>query len=196
MIRELLPLTERKLKILLVIYMWGSLHNNRIAQLTGIDKQNVSLHVKKFKKENIIFVHRTLGKITEYALNEDVLKELSSLLERYRKDLLFSKYPILQKVSHYVMKEMGGMKKLYLIGSYAQDTATKKSDIDLLIVSKKITALQVKKLTDEIFKLYKVKTDILLYTLASFEKEKKSNSPFYKTTFNHKKDYLILYDNY
>ena len=194
MIKNILPLTERKMKILLALYLWEDLHNNRISQITGIDKQNVSLHMKQFKKEHIVNVHRKLGKIVEFRLNRIIVYILSSLLESYRKEILFSKYPVLERVFQYIIKEVNSIKKIYVIGSYAQESAIKKSDIDLLIVSDKITSSQAKKLSDEIFKLYSVKADIIIYTSASLNKEEKSNSRFYRTTFSHKKDHVLLFD--
>ena len=194
MIKNILPLTERKMKILLALYLWGNLHNNRISEITGIDKQNVSLHMKQFKKEHIVNVHQKLGKIVEFRLNRIIVNILSSLLESYRKEILFSKYPVLERVFQYIIKEVNSIKKIYVIGSYAQETAIKKSDIDLLIVSEKMTSSQAKKLSDEIFRLYHAKADIIIYTSASLNKEEKSNSRFYQTTFSHKKDHVLLFD--
>lgn len=194
MIKGILPLTERKMKILLALYLWGNLHNNRISEITGIDKQNVSLHMKQFRKEHIVNVHLKLGKIVEFRFNRDVADILSSLLENYRKEALFLEYPVLERVFQYIIREVNSIRKLYVIGSYAQETAIKKSDIDLLIVSEKMTPSQAKKLSDEIFRLYNVKADIIVYTSASLKKEAKSNSRFYQTTFSHKKDHVLLFD--
>lgn len=194
MIKGILPLTERKMKILLALYLWGNLHNNRISEITGIDKQNVSLHMKQFRKERIVNVHQKLGKIIEFKLNRDIADILSNLLENYRKEMLFLKYPILERVFQYIIIEVNSIRKLYVIGSYAQETAIKKSDIDLLIVSEKMTSSQAEKLSDDIFRLYHVNVDIIIYTSASLNKEKRSNSRFYQTTFSHKKDHVLLFD--
>lgn len=194
MIKSILPLTERKMRILLALYLWENLHNNKISEITGIDKQNVSLHMKQFRKEYIVDVHLKLGKIVEFRLNRDIADILSSLLESYRKETLFLKYPVLERVLQYIIREVSSIRKIYVIGSYAQETAIKKSDIDLLIISEKMTSSQAKKLSDEIFRLYHVKADIIIYTSASLNKEEKSNSRFYQTTFSHKKDHVLLFD--
>ena len=83
MIKELLPLTERKLNILLALYTHGPVHNKKIAEITGLDKQNVSLHMKKFAAAVSVELHKKYGKVREYRLKPLLNACLSALLEQY-----------------------------------------------------------------------------------------------------------------
>ncbi len=193
MIKEILPLTNRKLKILLAFYTHTVLHASKIVSITGIDKQNVSLHLQRFRKQNIILFHKKIGRVCQYTLHEK-LTSLFPLIEEYRKELLFQKYPIVQKIYRSLSQQevFERIEKIYLIGSYAQMAATKESDIDFIVISNTDINSQLYQSKRKIEKRYDKKIQTHLFTKASMKKEQKANSLFFETTMKHKKDHICL----
>jgi len=190
MISEILPLTKRKLKILLALYLYGPLHISEIARKTNLEKQNVSLQAKKFIEKGMVRIHKKIGRSLEISLSETLVDNFKWILEEFRKEQLFDKNSKLEGILRYLTKNIKDIKKIYLIGSYLKDG--KKNDLDLVIVGNNFDE---KLIENQIKLLYNIDLDIIPFTGKNFEKELKSESKFYQTTFRNKADNLLLLEN-
>ncbi|MAH07308.1 hypothetical protein CMI38_03610 [Candidatus Pacearchaeota archaeon] len=192
MISNLLPLTNRKLSIITALHLFGPLHISEIAKKTGIEKQNVSLQIKKLKNNNIVSIHKKIGRSIEFILSKETSNKMNTIIEDFRKDRIYSKYPKIENIIRYISNNFKETKKIYLIGSYLEDPKDK-NDLDLIIIFNKFSEKEQRKVEKDIKTLYKIKLDIIPFTEDNFKKEKDNRSAFYQTTFDYKANNLLLY---
>ncbi|MFH1665661.1 MAG: nucleotidyltransferase domain-containing protein [Candidatus Omnitrophota bacterium] len=154
-----------------------SLFVNEIARKLDLDKRNLVKKLKEFEEEGIL-ASETRGNQKIYSINR-----LYPLYEEYRK-IVFKTIGIENKLKTMV-KQVKGIEKVYLFGSYAKDAMDTHSDIDLLVVGDhKIMALQ-----KEISKLQKEtgrEINVVNMDKKEFENRKKKNDPFIETVFKEK----------
>jgi predicted nucleotidyltransferase len=189
MIKELIPLSTRKFKILSTLYFHEKLYANEIAKLTGLEKSHISNYLKELRNDKIIFVKDKISNAVIYSLNSKASKILSDLFEEHKKELLFEKYPIIKRL-HLEIKSAQDEKisDIYLIGSYVKETITKNSDIDLIIIVDKTDREAFVERINRFQKLEKVKIHPTFFSPKEWELEKSTDSIFFQTTLKHKKD--------
>jgi predicted nucleotidyltransferase len=190
MLSNLLPLTENKLKILSCIYTYNRVHNSEISRLVKIKPQNVLKIIKELREKEVL-ESRTIGKSIEYTLSNKYLKYVG-LFEEIRKEQLLKSSFVLKKVYNEFFRIKDKLDAVYLIGSYVRGTQTKKSDMDLIIITDK--KLSFKELERKILLLEKIKLHLQIFTNKQYEEEIESDSIFYNTTLKYKKDRVILYE--
>lgn len=154
-----------------------SLFVNEIARKLDLDKRNLVKKLKEFEEEGIL-TSETSGNQKIYSINR-----LYPLYEEYKK-IVFKTIGIESKLKSMV-KQVKGIEKVYLFGSYAKDAMETHSDIDLLVVGDHtIMALQ-----KEIGKLQKEtgrEINVVNMDKKEFEKRKNKKDPFLSTVFREK----------
>ncbi|MGK0209425.1 MAG: putative nucleotidyltransferase/putative transcriptional regulator [Patescibacteria group bacterium] len=194
MLSKLLPLTERKIKILMAIYLNQPIHNAKISQLTKIDKQNISLQIKKLLTNKIIQVHDKIANITQFVFTKNAEGQLKALIHAYRKELYHKEHPKHQGVLDYLDGQIEDIAQVFVIGSSLNQS--KPRDLDLIVVSTKVINVKmILQLQDNIQKLFGVETHLLTYTPEALRKEIKSNSAFYQTTLSKAKTHLLVLED-
>ncbi|MFH1309427.1 MAG: nucleotidyltransferase domain-containing protein [Candidatus Omnitrophota bacterium] len=154
-----------------------SLFVNEISRKLDLDKRNLVKKLKELEEEGIV-LSETRGNQKIYSINR-----LYPLYEEYRK-IVFKTIGIESKLKR-ILKQVPGIEKVYLFGSYAKDAMEVHSDIDLLVIGDhKIMDLQkeVSKLQKEIGR----EINVVNMDRKEFEARKKKNDSFVETIFKEK----------
>lgn len=154
-----------------------SLFVNEISRKLDLDKRNLVKKLKELEEEGIM-LSETRGNQKIYSINR-----LYPLYEEYRK-IVFKTIGIESKLKR-MLKQVPGIEKVYLFGSYAKDAMEVHSDIDLLVIGDhKIMDLQkeVSKLQKEIGR----EINVVNMDRKEFEVRKKKNDSFVETIFKEK----------
>ncbi|MBL7072869.1 MAG: nucleotidyltransferase domain-containing protein [Candidatus Omnitrophica bacterium] len=154
-----------------------SLFVNEISRKLDLDKRNLVKKLKELEEEGIM-VSETRGNQKIYSINR-----LYALYEEYRK-IVFKTIGIESKLKR-MLKQVTGIEKVYLFGSYAKDAMEVHSDIDLLVIGDhKIMDLQkeISKLQKEIGR----EINVVNMDRKEFEDRKKKNDSFVETIFKEK----------
>ena len=156
-------------------------------------------------KEYYSFVHRTVNNLNKddviikekagksYLCSLNITNEktltLIQLSEIEKKDEFFRENKELKLILEDFVKSAGSqidIISIALFGSYAKSTATKGSDIDILLISK--TKAGIDKITKEIYAKYGKEINTIVMTPDDFKKQK--NKAVIKETI---KDHYILF---
>jgi predicted nucleotidyltransferase len=161
----------------------SSLYVNELCDKFGLDKRNLVKKLKQLEKEGII-KSESRGNLKLYSGNERY-----PLYNEYKKIIL--KTIGLEKKLSNLLKDVKGIKKAYIYGSYAEDKFNVDSDIDVLIVgSHKIMTVQ-----KELSKLQK-ETDREINAVSmeesDFGQRKKNNDPFISGIMKRKHIEIVL----
>ena len=154
-----------------------SLFVNEISRKMDLDKRNLVKKLKEFEDEGIL-ASETRGNQKIYSINR-----LYPLYEEYRK--IVSNTIGIENRLKSIIKQVKGIEKVYLFGSYAKDTMEVHSDIDLLVIGDhKIMELQkeISKLQKEIGR----EINVVNMDKKEFEKRKTEKDPFIETVFKEK----------
>lgn len=154
-----------------------SLFVNEIARKLALDKRNLVKKLKELEGEGILS-SETMGNQKIYSINRSY-----PLYEEYRK-IVFKTIGIESKLKR-MLKQVNGIKKVYLFGSYAKDAMETHSDVDLLVVGDhKIMELQkeISKLQKEIGR----EINVVNMDKKEFRKRKKEKDPFIEAVFEEK----------
>ena len=156
-----------------------------LAKDTGMNKGVLSRLIPVLEKENILKVKRK-GKILLIAINKSHL-----LMKKLIIPLFLQNESIVIEDLRSKLPKLGdcGTLSFILYGSYASETATLASDIDLMIVVKKQNILLDKKMS--MVKEYFLANDIMLrvdsISIAEFKKVYNQGEPLLKSIMkNHK----------
>jgi predicted nucleotidyltransferase len=103
-----------------------ALYVNQMARRLSLDDGNLARKLRELEKEGILR-SETKGKERYYSLNSEF-----PLLNEYKKIVL--KTVGFEKLLRDELREIQGIQKAYLFGSYAQNKMDAVSDIDLLVV--------------------------------------------------------------
>ena len=154
-----------------------SLFVNEISRKLDLDKRNLVKKLKELKEEGIM-VSETSGNQRIYSINR-----LYPLYEEYRK-IVFKTIGIESKLKR-MLKQVTGIEKVYLFGSYAKDAMEVHSDIDLLVIGEH----SIMELQKEITKIQKEigrEINVVNMDMMDFEKRQKNKDPFIGTVFKEK----------
>ncbi len=159
-----------------------SLFVNEISRKLDLDKRNLVKKLKELEEAGIM-VSESRGNQKIYSINRSY-----PLYEEYRK-IVFKTIGIESKLKS-MLKQMTGIEKAYLFGSYAKDAMEAHSDIDLLVIgTHKIMDLQ-----KEISKLQKEtgrEINVVNMDRKEFEDRKKKKDSFIETVFKEKNIEII-----
>jgi predicted nucleotidyltransferase len=111
-----------------------NLHIRELSKLLNVNHMSILRKLKLLEEENIVdFKYE--GKNKVYFLKNSIeTYETIKILEHYKLIDIIKKYPLLRKIVQ-VIKEKD-IELAILFGSYAKDNNTKKSDIDIYIMTK------------------------------------------------------------
>lgn len=99
---------------------------NELARKHGLDSGNLTRKLQELELEGIL-KSETRGRERYYSLNKSY-----PLLEEYRRIVL--KTVGVESSLKTLLREVPGIKKAYIYGSYAKDSMDNRSDIDVLVV--------------------------------------------------------------
>ncbi len=155
----------------------------------NIDKEFTMNEIAKATKEYYSFVHRMINKLTKdgvitknkagkaylCSLNLDDEKTLTliQLSEIEKKNEFYGKNKELKLILEDFVESIKIQSKLLsivLFGSYSKGTATKESDIDILILRRK--SVNIEKTTKEIYAKYGKEISPIVMTPNDFKKQK------------------------
>lgn len=154
-----------------------SLFVNEISRKLDLDKRNLVKKLKELEEAGIM-VSETSGNQKIYSMNR-----LYPLYEEYRK-IVFKTIGIESKLKS-MLKQVMGIEKVYLFGSYAKDAMEVHSDIDLLVIGDH----SIMDLQKEISKLQKEtgrEINVINMDRKEFENRKKKKDFFIETVFKEK----------
>ena len=176
MIKNILPITELKLKVLSEIYKYFQLNLTAISNNTGIETPNVLRVIKEL--ESVIEI-KEIGGIKLYTIKTKYIKFLELIIETYRLEInLGVKSEIID-----IIKANINFSEMYIFGSYAKNTANKNSDLDLVIISdtdKKV----IKEKINSFNKKANINIEPVIFKINEFEELKKDkNSNYHQILF-------------
>ncbi len=161
-------LTKRLLSYLF-INPNDKLYTNELSRKLKLDKRNLVRKIKELENEGLL-KSETRGNLKFYSINKGY-----PLYDEYR-SIIFKTAGIEQKLTE-IMKQVGGVKKVYIYGSYAQGKMDGYSDIDLLAVGKHKILLLQKKL-NALQKEIDREINVVNMEEGDFEGRVKKNDPF------------------
>lgn len=159
-----------------------SLYLNEIVRKFNFDKRNLVKKLNEFEKEKLLLKERR-GNEFYYSLNKHF-----PLFDEYKKIIL--KTIGIESQLKTILTGFPGIKKAYIVGSYAKDKMDSFSDIDVLVVGNANTV----ELQKKIAVLQKnIKRDINLtnFSEKEYDKRIKDKEPFLRDVMSGKKVKLI-----
>jgi len=146
-----------------------SLYVNELSRKLTVDKRNLVKKLRELEEEGILKSDKR-GNLKLYSINEKY-----SLYNEYKR--IFSKTVGLENNLYKILREIDGIKKAYVYGSYARDNMDTHSDIDLLVIgSHNIMALQ--RTINKLQKQTDREINIVNMNSKEFEKKIKNKDPF------------------
>ncbi len=138
------------------------IYGREAAKKLKLNQKTVSNILKKLEKENIVKFSFE-GRNKYYFLNEfnSYIKEIIKAIEISRKVKFLSEHSKIEGLFERLEQRTKGI--LVIFGSYAKNSATEKSDLDIFILG---SILDVKELEE----LYKVKINVVQLKRAKFDK--------------------------
>lgn len=193
MIEKIIPGNKTRLKLIEAIYENPGINLSSLIKKVKASPNLVLEYVNRLSSYDIIKEERTGGKKKVHIRNlranfdNEIARTIYSLVEINKKFLFFKKYPklrggFLQLLE--VIKDKHGFALVY--GSYARFTATRDSDLDLLIVGK-LEKEEIKRIR-EIFVTLENELSFKIQTIDSFIKNK--DKPLYNNLL---REHVIVY---
>lgn len=174
---ELINSSQRK--IIWEIYEEPGINLSNIIKKTRLSPNYVSGYVNFLVKKGIVKeerIGRKKAHIRRFFFNfiSSEARALFTLVEHENKEILFKKYPKLRTFFEQ-LQDIPGIDFILIYGSYARLAADKDSDIDILIVGKKINSRRIR----EIFVTLDIETSIKIEAYQAFEKNLAEKRPLY-----------------
>lgn len=154
----------------------AELYLNEIAKKFAVDRGNLVKKLAEWQKERILEKSRR-GNLSLYKINPSY-PFLNELRGWARKSFG------LEEELRSELKKINGLKEAYIFGSYAQNTMTPDSDIDLLLVGEHVSLDATRRIIP-FMKKYDREINITDYTSKEFEVEKNKND-FLRAIFKKK----------
>ena len=155
----------------------SSLYVNELSEKLSLDKRNLVKKLKELEAEGLL-KSESRGNLKLYSCNKGY-----PLYNEYKKIVL--KTLGLENSLSRLLKDVKGIKKAYIYGSYARNKLSVNSDIDLLVVgSHKIIPLQ--KILSSLQKEIDREINVVNMDESDFNKRKKSGDPFIKGVLKNK----------
>jgi len=155
----------------------SSLYVNELCAKLCLDKRNLVKKLKELEKEGIL-KSDSRGNLKLYSGNKKY-----PLYSEYKKIVL--KTLGLEKKLTDLLNDVKGIEKVYIFGSYAEDTLNAHSDIDLLVIGNhKIVSLQKK--ISSLQKEIDREINVVNMDERDFNKRKKTGDQFIKGIFKNR----------
>jgi predicted nucleotidyltransferase len=116
----------RKVLGFFILNPQDSLYVNELSRKLTLDKRNLVKKLRELEREGILRSEKR-GNLKFYGVNSGF-----PLYQEYRRIIL--KTVGVEERLREIMRETPGIKEAYIYGSYAQDTMSAHSDLDLLVV--------------------------------------------------------------
>lgn len=112
-----------------------SLHIREIARRTETDVKSIQIQLQRLERINVLS-SIVKGKNKEYSLNQNIItRYYLNMAECFAAIMYLKKHFLIKKMFARLESDMDGA--VILFGSYAKETYTKQSDIDLFIINEK-----------------------------------------------------------
>lgn len=175
MIRKLLPITENKLKILKHIYEKKETHLQEISKGLGLHPYSVQKTLKSIK---IVLEERKAGKTILLKIDKKMpdLSDLLLIIEDYKLKTKNKELRLLIKNLQEFFSQDKNIICCIIFGSFARESITKDSDIDLLFVINKKDESLSKKLS-QLSSLFDREINPLIFMDSEFKKAVEIKEP-------------------
>jgi predicted nucleotidyltransferase len=142
-----------------------------LAKILTIDPGNLSKKLSELENKGIL-ESETAGRLKFFFLNPryPLLKEIKKIYEAQYS------LPILLKEA---LAPLSGLKEAYIFGSYAKDSLSDESDIDVLLIGSH-RALEARKVVLPLQKRLGREINMIDFTLAEYKNKKKNKDDFLK----------------
>lgn len=196
MIENIIPGTGTKLRILKIIYETRYINLSNLIKKAKTSPNLVLRYINDLIKFNILAEQKSGGKIKVHIRNlmpnfkSDGSRAVYSLVELDKKEIFFKKYTNLKIIFEQLYELFDeNIKFVIVYGSYARFSATKESDLDLLIVGKLND--EKRKRLKEAFITMDIEPSIKIETLRQFKNN--LNKPLYQNII---KEHVIMQGEY
>jgi len=196
MIEKIIPGTGTKLRILKIIYEDRCINLSNLIKKAKTSPNLVLSYVNNLRDFNVITEQKSGGKIKVHIRNlmpnfkSEGSKIIYSLIELDKKEIFLKKFKNLKVIFEQLVELFDeNIKFAVVYGSYARLSATKESDLDLLIAGKLDD--EKRKRLKEAFITLDIEPSIKIETLKQFKNN--LNKPLYKNIIN---EHVILYGEY
>ncbi len=175
MIRELLPLTENKLKILRFIYEKKETHLQEIAKNLKIHPYSLQKTLKSIKS---VLEERKAGRTILLSLDKKMPDyfDLLLVIEDYKLKTENKDLKLLIKNLQDFFSQNKDILTCLIFGSYARETITEASDIDLLFILRKKEE-EISKKCSQLSTLLSKEINPLIFNESEFKKALKIKEP-------------------
>ncbi|MBU4422122.1 nucleotidyltransferase domain-containing protein [Patescibacteria group bacterium] len=150
---------------------------NELARILGLDPKNTETKLKEFEKEGI-FKSEFRGKERYFFLAKD-----NPILEHYRQ--IFLKTHGIEKRLKDMVRDIKGLREVYIFGSYANNKMDSSSDIDLLAVGTH-SVLELQRIIVKLQKDTGREFNVMNLSPKEFEAKKKDKGSFISDVFKTK----------
>ena len=150
---------------------------NELARILGLDPKNTETKLKEFEKEGI-FKSEFRGKERYFFLAKD-----NPVLEHYRQ--IFLKTHGIEKRLKDMVRDIKGLREVYIFGSYANNKMDSSSDIDLLAVGTH-SVLELQRIIVKLQKDTGREFNVMNLSPKEFEAKKKDKGSFISDVFKTK----------
>lgn len=196
MIEKIIPGTDTKLRILKIIYEDKYINLSNLIKKAKTSPNLVLSYINKLVSFNIVAEQKSGGKIKTHIRNlmpnfkSNESKAIYSLIELDKKEIFLKKFRNLKTIFEQLYELFDENVKFVIVyGSYARFSATKESDLDLLIVGRLND--EKRKRLKEAFITLDIEPSIKIENLKQFKNN--LNKPLYK---NIMKEHIIIYGEY
>ncbi|MFA5183976.1 MAG: nucleotidyltransferase domain-containing protein [Patescibacteria group bacterium] len=153
------------------------LYLKQLAEILDIDAGNLSRQIKKIEAEGIIGSENE-GRQKHFYLNPDypLLDEVKKIYEtKYSLPLILKK----------TLASLEGLQEAYIFGSYAKNTMTAESDLDLLLVGNH-DALEARRVILPLQKRIGREINMIDFSESEYQEKKAAGDDFIKNIFSGK----------
>jgi predicted nucleotidyltransferase len=133
-----------------------------IEKYLGVGRESIHLALRKLDYYSMVYVEKKGGKRYKLRLDNPLVKHMEGLLEyekRFLQGIDPKKLHVISNIENDCIKNIPGLKDIWLFGSVAKGKSTEKSDIDLFIVVQ-INSAHIKTTVEEIKEKYEEKFKI------------------------------------
>jgi predicted nucleotidyltransferase len=167
--------SKSKVRILRLLYKYpeGEFTEREIARMIGMSQNTVNLALSDLRKTNSLS-YRKIGRANTYIVNK------KSILFPFLKNIFGGEKKIREDMIKRLKVATSPFISCILFGSFAQNTESYDSDLDLLVIveDKRKVKVMLDRLEDELLKKFNIPASIVLLTPGEFIN--KWNMPYMK----------------
>lgn len=148
-----------------------------LEKFVGAGRAGLRLALQKLEYYGLAYIERKGGRRYKLKLDHPLVERLAGLFsyeKRFFQGIEPQKLAVIARVENDCIKELAGLKGIWLFGSVAKGKSKEGSDIDLFVLVKKLTP-RIKTTLEEIKEKYEKKYTIqaILMDEGEFQKRKK-----------------------